>query len=439
MKHRKPKFAWLPDGTGSRGRLFRRNPVFARFWIARAASLAGDGIATTALLLFIGARNGPADVAPVMLMSAVPRFFGPVAGALADRWPVRPLLIGCEIVQGGLWAAVAIWLPGLAVLSVLVLVAAAAATVTATASRSILVRTLPARDLSRANAWMGMAFNLRVVVGPLAGGLMIQFTGARAAFAVNVLSFAVGALALAGMSRPPAAAPGGSGMAPFLADVASGLRYARASKFVRSLSLLLLFGVLFGSLDNVALVFLARDSLHAGAAGYGVLATGFGAAMIAGSIWLTRTAERYSQCGIFLGGWALTGLGLAVTGIVPWLAAAVAAQAVAGLGNGMASIGEEFLLLRHVPADMLGKIGGLLASAAFVGTIAAYGIAGLLVAALSPRPVLEIAGLGLLAVTAASTRRIVSADRAGPAAPPPLARPPRPAIPATGRPKEEIR
>jgi MFS family permease len=384
----------------------RHDRVFAGFWTARAVSLLGDGVASTALVLLVGGRDGPGGVAVLLLATAVPRFFGPLAGALADRYESRRLLLAAEAAQAVLWTAAAVLLPGLSVLIPLVLAATACATVTVNAGRIIVVRALPEADLPKANAWLGLAFNLRILGGPLLGGLATELFGARVALAANVATFVVGAVVLARLPRFEPARRGAAGMAGLFADTRAGLAFARRDPLVRGVSLLLLGGVMFGSLDNVALVFLARDDLHASAFGYGALAAAFGAAMIAVSLWLTRGAGRFSAESLFLGGWVAAGAGLVLTGIAPLLGLAMAAQVVAGAGNGAASIGEEVLLQRGVPAAMLGRMGGLLSSAAFLGSVVAYAVGGLLVAVLSPRPVFVIAGTGLLLVTALCARNV---------------------------------
>ncbi|MET8771143.1 MFS transporter [Streptomyces sp. NPDC004658] len=395
--------------------LFAQNRIFRNFWLSRTLSLVGDGIATTALLLFVGERNGPNGVAFVMLASAVPRFFGPVAGALADRFPLRRLIMVSELVQAVLWALIALWLPPLWPLALLVLVATWFATVVATAGRVVIVRAVEDADRPRANAWIGTAFNARTVAGPVIGGLLVGFAGPRQAFGVNAVTFLLGALLLIGLPALLPASATSKGMPGFLTDVADGLRFARGNPFVRSTSLLLLLGVLFGSLDNVALVFLAEDDLHTGPGGYGLLSAAFGVAMVAVSLLLTQKPDRISPTVLMLGGWAVTGLGLLLTGVAPWLGLAIAFQVVAGLGNGGAMIGEDTLLQRHVPHEMLGKTGGLLTSAAFLGSVGAYAVGGLLIDLLSARPVLVIAGAGLVLVTALSVRGVRTATRDNPA------------------------
>lgn len=115
--------------------LIRRHRLFRRFWLARAVSLVGDGAAMVALVLLVSrGDHAGTGVSLILLAESVPRFFGPLAGALADRMGVRRLLIAAELVQALVFGIVVLARPGLAVLVPLVAVAAAASTVFSAAS-----------------------------------------------------------------------------------------------------------------------------------------------------------------------------------------------------------------------------------------------------------------------------------------------------------------
>jgi MFS family permease len=392
--------------------LFRANPSFRRYWLARSISLIGDGVAMVALLLLVTEGDaGASGIAAVLLAQSVPRFFGPVAGALPDRFEVRRILLLAEIGQGLLFVAIALAPASLIVLVPLVALSSALATIFVSAGRTVMPRLVDDQQLLPANAWMGTAFNLQAALGPVIGGALTLAFAPRGALLLNALTFFVGFLCLLRLPRlEPLPAPAG-GRGHFLADIGAGLVFTWRHRAARAIVLLLLFGVLFGSLDNVALVLLAVDELHSGAFGFGLLGTASGVAMVAASLWLTRPRGNFSAATIMAGGWLLTGAGLALTGIAPILAIAVAAQAVAGMGNSFALVGEETLLQKSVPAAMLGRVGGAVSSAAFAGSALAYAAGGYLATALSARTVLVIAGVGLMTVTAACIPALRAADR----------------------------
>ncbi|MBL1082720.1 MFS transporter [Streptomyces actinomycinicus] len=381
-------------------RIFRANPAFRRYWSARSVSLVGDGIATVALLLLItGSGASPTGVAALLLAQAVPRFFGPIAGALPDRFEIKRLLLSAEIGQGVVFIAIAL-VPSHTILLVpLVALASSLSTIFNAAGRTVMPRLVDTDQLVSANAWMGTAFNLQAALGPVLGGTAAALIEPSGALLVNAVSFFIGAALLLGLPRMEPVGSSDTGSSGFLAGVGAGIAFTWRHRTARAIFLVLLFGIMFASLDNVVLVFLARDVLDSGSFGFGLLGTGSGAAMVLASLWLTRSTTKLSAVTLLAGGWFIAGLGIALTSMAPILAVAVAAQALMGVGNSVAMIGEETLLQKGVPAEMLGRVGGALSSAAFAGSALAYAVGGFVASALAPRTSLAIAGVGLMAVT----------------------------------------
>ncbi|WP_316524275.1 MFS transporter [Kitasatospora brasiliensis] len=403
--------------------LFRENPAFRRYWTARSVSLVGDGVATVALLLLItGSGAGATGVAALLLAQAVPRFFGPIAGALPDRFEVKRLLLLAEVGQGLAFIAIALVPSNTALLVPLVALSSALATVFNAAGRTVMPRIVEEPQLMPANAWMGTAFNLQAALGPVLGGTVAALLDARGALLINAVSFFVGAALLLGLPKMEPVAASGGDRPGFLAGIGAGIAFTWKHRTARAIFLLLLFGIMFASLDNIVLVLLSRDVLDGGPFGFGLLGTGSGAAMVAASLWLTRPTAKVSAVTLLAGGWILAGVGLLLTGAAPVLAVAVITQAVMGVGNSIALIGEETLLQKAVPADMLGRVGGSFSSAAFAGSALAYGIGGFVAASISPRTSLFIAGTGLIVITLlclpalrAGGRTDVNAPEDGPA------------------------
>jgi MFS family permease len=361
--------------------------AFRVLWWSRAVSFAGDGIGRTALVLY-AAAHGVTAVSLVLLAVALPRFLGPVAGALADRLDQRRLMAVCETGQAAVFVGLAVFLPPLPVLVALVLVTGGFATAFVPAGRSAVPSLVPDRDLGRANALLSMAFNIQVAVGPTVGGLTVEFGGPRVAFAVNAATFLVSALIL---TRLPAlrSTVVHSGL---WTEVVAGLRFVASSPGPRALVLSLFVVVSFAAVDNVALVFLVSDELHGSAAEFGFTQAAFGVGMLAAAGLLT--IGRRSAVALLIGGLALSASGTIATAALPTLLAVAAAQVVAGMGNGMENVATDTLVQRLTPRHLLGRVFGAVATAGQLGSAVAYVIAGPLVGSLGPRGAFLVAGAG---------------------------------------------
>jgi MFS family permease len=386
-----------PEPATSRW-LLRREPGFARLWAAKAVSHVGDGAALVALVVYVQQtqRTGVA-VSALLLADTLPTLLGPLAGALVDRVEQRRLMLGAQVGQAVLYATMAALLPPFPVLLVLVAAASLLATVFAPAGRSAVPALVAPRELVRANSWMGMAMTLQGTIGPAVGGLLIAVAGIRGALWGNALSFAVSAVLVGGLPalRPEPAATERVGL---LKSTGEGLTYALRHRVARALVIGLGFGVMFAAVDDVALVFLARDDLNAGALGYGVLVSVYGIGFALGSFALMRTRAT-GAAGAFTLGLLLTGVGGLLTGLAPMLGVAALAQAVAGSGNGLDVVATDTLVQRSVPRSHRGRVFGVVSAATLLGGAIARGLGGVLLDLTSARATFVIGGSGVLIVT----------------------------------------
>ena len=335
--------------TTARANVLRSNVVFRRMWSARAISFIGDGIALTALVLYIQDTRGTGTaVAALLLAQALPHLLGPVAGTVADRVDQRTLMIVCDLGRALLFGAAAWFLPSMGWLLVVMAAASTLDTLFAPAGRSAVPALVEDADLVNANAWLGTALNLQVALGPLIGGALVAVIHVRGALAVDAGSFLLSALLLLGV---PKLLPSirRADRERFMPEMRAGLAYARSHPVARAVVVTLFLGVAFAGIDNVALVFLAREELGAGPAGFGAVASAFGVGMLVASVMLSRRTSSITPRALFIGGWAMTGLGTLFTAVAPAVWFAVAAQAVSGAGNGADNVASDTLLQRIGP------------------------------------------------------------------------------------------
>jgi len=353
-------------------------------------SFLGDGVTSTALIL-LTSRHGAGAVATVLLADALPRFLGPLGGALADRWDRRTLMCGCAVGQAAVVATVAVTLPSIPLLAVLVAAEAVLATAANPASSSTVPQLVDPASLTRANSLVGMAVNVQVAAGPALGGLLVGLGGSRTAFAVDAGTFIASALLLCGLPALPPAAAATSGLWTSTAD---GLRYVARSPALRSFVAGTVVFVAFAAIDNVALVFLVKGRLGGSATSYGLVQACFGVGMLLASIGLGAWRRTPAAGTLVLAGAGATSAGSLLTAAAPTLLAAGSAQAIAGVGNGVENVATSTYIQQLVPAPKLGRAFGAVGTSAQVGGGLAY-VAGVpLVVGLGPRGAFTVAGLG---------------------------------------------
>lgn len=350
------------------------------------------------VLLVQGTRRTGVAVGVLLLASSLPRFLGPFAGVVADRIQQRALMAGCDLGNAAIFLVIAGLAPSFAWLLGLVAASALLDTLFTPAGRSAIPALVQPEDLLQANAWMGTALNLRLAVGTLLGGALVAGLGPRGALAADACSFLLSAALLTGL--PPLRASRQGQRRGFLAVGTEGLAYVWRTPAVRALAVALFLGVAFAAVDNVALVFLVRETLGGGPLAFGVVTATYGVGMIVASIGLSWRQTTVATGALLMVGWSASGVGTVLTGLAPLLVVAAVAQAVAGFGNGLENVANDTLIQQVVPREMLGRVFGLVATAAFGGSTLAYAAGGFALDLTSARTVFLIGGAGVLVVTA---------------------------------------
>lgn len=353
-----------------------------------------------ALLLYVkDLQHSGIAVGALLLAQSLPHLAGPLMGTLVDRLDLKRLMVVCELAQSALFIAIAIWRPPFAALLPMVVIASLLDTAFGPASSSSVPQLVEREDLIHANAWIGSALNFQVALGPLLGGVLVSLFGVRGGLGANAVSFLVSTallMTVPGLGRPRVEERVGIASAGL-----AGLAFAWRNVALRVVLIGVLLLVAFAAVDNVALVFLTRDTLNLSAAGFGVVAAAFGLGMLASSLGLLAWRHPPRPASILLVSWSLTSAGTLLTGLAPNGLAAGAMQAVGGVGNGADNVAIQTLIQQVVPRDMLGRVFGLLGTAAFTGSAIAYVVAGVLLDATSPRITFIVGGGGALVVVLA--------------------------------------
>lgn len=380
----------MDNATGVSAPGLMRQPEFRALWLARAVSFLGDGVARTALIL-LTARHGAGAVTIVLLAGTLPRFLGPLGGTLADRLDQRVLMRVCAVGQMLVIATVAVTLPPVPLLAALVAAEALLATAFNPASSSCVPQIVDPAQLTRANSFIGTAFNVQTAAGPALGGLLVGLGGTRIAFAVDAGTFLVAAVLLGRLPSLPPTAVTESGV---WTSTREGLRYVGRSRVLRFFVLGTVVFVAFAAIDNVALVFLVEGDLGGSATTYGLVQSCFGLGMLVASIGLGARRSTASASSLIVAGAGATAVGSLLTAAAPGVIAAGGAQGIAGIGNGVENVATATYIQQLVPAPMLGRVFGAVGTSAQVGSSLAYTAGAPLVFGVGARGAFAVAGVG---------------------------------------------
>jgi MFS family permease len=233
------------------------------------------------------------------------------------------------------------------------------------------------------------------LAGPACAAGILIFAGPQGVLVLNAVTFAFSALLLCrlrGHVRSPAAEDSGPG------EDGSVLRLPGvAALMFTSGAVLLAAGT-----TNVAELVLARQELHAGGSGFGLLVSAYGIGMLTGSLLGNREDGLRTR---YLAAIGALGLGLLGSAAAPALAFALASFAVAGAGNGLFVVTCRTLLQRAVPERAHGRAFGVLDAVDSWGFGIAMLLGGAMASGLGGRATFALAGAATLFILLAASFR----------------------------------
>ncbi len=353
-------------------------------WLLAATVVnnAGDGVVLAAGPLLVASQTrDPLLVSMALLSEYLPvLLFGVVAGAAADRFDRRRMVIAVNLGRAFVLAVLAVTILSgtisIAVVLLALFVLGTAETFADSASSTLVPGLVAREDLGAANARMQGGFLLtNQLVAPPIGAFLFAI-GMALPFATNAVCFALGALLVSRVASSTRGAP--VERASLRADMIEGVRWLIAHPPMRTLALTILtFNVTFGAAWAV-LVLYASERLGMNEVGFGLLTTAVAVGGIVGMLAYGRLERRFSLGDIMRVGLLIetgTHLVLALT-----TSAAIALFTLVVFGAHAFVWGTTSTVVRQraVPDALLGRVTGVYRVAIVGGLVIGTPLGGLL-------------------------------------------------------------
>ena len=374
-------------------------PGLLRLLLSRSASSFGAQILAVAVGWQVYALThrafslglvGLAQFLPMLLLIFV-------AGHAADRFDRRFIAALCQIVE----TAVALSLAACSILHALtpaliyamVALLGAARAFELPAMQALLPSLVPAEVFPRAAALYASVFQTVTIIGPSLGGLLYAL-GAAVPYGLAAGLFLVAA-SCAALLPPPAATPHRE--PPSLSAVFAGLAFIRDRPAILGAISLDLFAVLLGAATALMPVY-ARDILHAGPFGLGLLRAAPAVGALGVSLLLARRpirghagARMFAAVGLF--GLATIGFGLSRS-----LLLSVGCLVVLGGADIVSVVVRSSLVQIRTPDAMRGRVSAV--NMLFIGSSNQLGEfeSGSLAALIGAVPAVVLGGVGTMLV-----------------------------------------
>jgi MFS family permease len=321
-----------------------RQPDFARVWAAQTVSSLGAQVSSVALplvaILTLGATAWEMGVLraagglPVLVL-------GLFVGVWVDRLRRRPVLVATDLGRAALLAIVPLAaLAGWLRIELLYAVALAVGTLSLffdIAAQSLLPSVVPRERLVEGNSRLLASGSAAGIVGPAAGGWLVQLVAAPLAIWVDALSFLASAALLVGI-RATEPAPPTAAERRLWAEIGEGLALLWRDPTLRAITGAATVGAMGGSMHATLFVLYATETLRFTPALLGLVLAVGGAASLVGATTAGALTGRLGPGPAIVVGQLVLTAGTALLPLASALPAAAAPIVAAGQALFSASI-----------------------------------------------------------------------------------------------------
>lgn len=277
--------------------------TYRHLFLAQIVALLGTGLATIALGLLAydlsGERAGLVlgTIFTIKMVAYVG--IAPIAGAFANRWPRRTMLVSLDLVR----AAVALCLPFVTEVwqaYILIFVLQSASAAFTPTFQATIPDILPEEDrYTRALSLSRLAYDLENIISPMLAAILLTFVSYHALFFRTVVGFVGSAFLVVSvlLPSPQPTAPRG-----IYDRTTRGIRIYLATPRLRGLLSLNLAAAAAGAMVLVNTVILVRSDLGLGDAQVAIALGAFGGGSMLAALLAPRLLDKRPDRPVMIGG-----------------------------------------------------------------------------------------------------------------------------------------
>jgi len=396
MRDRNYRLFWLGGFVSNTGRWFQSVAIPAIIW-QLTESAAWVGFA------------GFSRMAPMALVS-------PIAGALADRYDRRKLLIVTQSLQAMATGLLMVsWMAGVrspGAFVALSLLAGAFGGLNLPAWKAFVSDLVPREQLLNAVTLTSMQFNAARMFGPALAGVTLAAAGPAWAFFINFASFGAVLLALAMIDVHTG--PTGGDREPFapMSDFIETVRWIRTHPGIRRAILAVGVVGLLGMPIQVLAVVFAEDVFGRGATAYGLMLTMIGVGAVITGPFVAGRGSKLDRSRLEAVALIVYSIGILAFALAPGLPVAFIALALVGAAHLTSASVLNTAVQVQVPEERRAKVLSVHMMVVTLSSPVGQLVLGQTMEWTGPRPTMIGAGLVMAAIAAflIATRRLDSLD-----------------------------
>jgi len=338
-------------------------------WLGQIVSILASGMTQFALTIWMYDQTKSALALGLMQVFYITPFLviSPIAGVMVDRYNRKLMMMVSDMVAAlGTFMVLILWSQGvlqfweLYIVSSLLGIGNAFQWPAYSAAISVMI---PKEQYGRANGLMSLMEAGPGVLSPLLAGAVLAVSagmeaGLRNILFLDVTTFflAIGALLIVFVPQPPRTVEGQKESGSFLREAAYGFTYIFARPSLLGLQIVFLFGNLFTGMAFVLLAPMVLARTGSSAVALGAVQTAGAVGAVAGGIAVSIWGVLKRRVNGVLGGWLLTGIGMAMLGLAKTVPVWIGILVVGAMLGPLINASNQSIWQAKVAPDVQGRV-----------------------------------------------------------------------------------
>lgn len=308
--------------------------------------------------------NSALQLGLVRGIQAIPfLLLSPIAGSTADRYSRKFQVVAAQFANGILYAITAVLIfaglirPWHVYLTAFLM---ACVQVFLQPSRAAMISdVVPSKNLTNAIGLNAVVFNMARSTGPALSGVLISLFGTGFSYIVQAIFFLLATVWTVQMSSVRHSVSSTHGHAgqeeSFGQSIIEGWKFSWRKTEVRTGILIVIVAALFMIPFSTLLPIFARDLLHVGAKGQGLLLTSMGVGALCSSLLIASIGDRMPRGILMLSGVTLYGVLVVIFAASPWFSLSMLLMAVIGLCHVSSHALVQTVIQTYSPPEFRGR------------------------------------------------------------------------------------
>ncbi|MGE5220450.1 MAG: MFS transporter [Chloroflexota bacterium] len=293
---------------------------------------------------------------PILLLS-------PVAGSAADRYSRKTQILIAQIIDGLMFAALALLIFSEEIEPWHVYVTAFGMAIVQTfqqpARAAIISDVVPTKSLTSAIGLNSIIFNVARSTGPALAGVLIASFGSGGAYVTQAIFYILATFWTLRLQASDGLAQGAGKHAAhavsFGRSIVEGWKFSWRNETVRTALLITMAASLFIVPFTTLLPVFARDILAVGATGQGFLLTAMGVGALGSAVIIATFGDRMPRGLFMLGGVAMYGLSVVAFAGSPWFELSMVLMVGVGFANVCSHALVQTVIQTYSPPEFRGR------------------------------------------------------------------------------------